>query len=172
MAPSYVPSARWYNLCCAALLVVAALALLGFVRVLTLEAGAATHSAGLVGRAPLGSALLESVFAAALALAAVRFREMVGANRRVSEFAVRIQRMTRTAEKRYAGDLAGKLWEDVEEERPAAPAALSATLSGPVSAARRLASGARAPRPAVNKLGTQELARQLESDRAKLAKRG
>ena len=115
--------------------------------------------------------MCESVMAAAFALAAVRFREMVGANRKVSEFATRIQQMTRTAEKRYAGDLAAKIWEDVEEGRPSPPAALSASLSGPMSAARRTSAAARAQRPAVTKLETGELARQLESDRAKLAKR-
>ena len=171
MAPSYVPSARWYNLCCAALFAVAALALLSVLRILSLEAGAASSSAGLLGRAPLGTALCESVMAAAFALAAVRFREMVGANRKVSEFATRIQQMTRTAEKRYAGDLAAKIWEDVEEGRPSPPAALSASLSGPMSAVRRTSAAARAQRPAVTKLETGELARQLESDRAKLAKR-
>ena len=172
MATSDDPTARWYNLSCAALFAVSGLALLGFLRLLSLEAGAATDSAGLIGRAPLQSAFLMGALAAGFGYAAIHFRHVDvsqadgdGGSFNLPDFGVRLRQLAGKAEEREADSVAGKIW-DVGEEPDAAKTATASTAKEP---GRRPGGGQRA---AVNTLETGELMRRLESDRAKLAHKG
>jgi len=170
MATSDDPTLRWYNLSCAALFAVTGLALLGFLRLVSLEAGAATNSAGLIGRAPLQSAFLFGALAAGFGYAAIHFRQTDegggGVSFNLPDFGVRLRQLTGIAEEREAESVAGKIWDVGEEAAGAKPAAAASASNEP---GRRPGSGRLA---AVDTLETGELMRRLESDRAKLAHRG